>query len=143
MALAGSGTSDVTVASLITLSSGRASPGLAVRTSDDENGIIVSMVVRDGANRSSLHSISGGAYTLLAQQTDAGLRLGATYDLEVTADGRDIVVRLDGQTALRHRLDESIASLHAGVTTHGLRVMSNGTADDGGSSWNDIVIRAA
>lgn len=140
MALADAATSDVSIASSITLSPGRAAPGLALRMSDVGDGITLSMVVRSGQNRLSLHAVRGGKYTLLAEATDVGLELGATYGVVLRATGPNITVELDGRRMIDHRLPENLVSAYGSNNLHGLRIMSNSTADDRSSRWNDIVV---
>ncbi|MEM9746527.1 MAG: hypothetical protein AAF945_07515 [Actinomycetota bacterium] len=140
MALASAGSADVSVKSTITLSNGRAAPGLAVRATDENNGIIASMVLRDGHDRISLHAVHQGEYTLLAEVRAVGLRRGQTYELELVADGSRVSVELDGVSVLSHELSSDLAGRYGSNTSHGLRIMRNSTADDGGSRWNDVVV---
>lgn len=140
VAVADAGTADVTIASSITMSPGRSAPGLAVRTEDRNNTIVVSMVIRNGQTRLSLHAVEWGKYTLLAERTGVDLRPGATHDLRVSAVGATVTVDLDGRRVLSHRLSDARHTRFAEHTDHGLRIMRNSVADDGRSVWNDIVV---
>jgi hypothetical protein len=142
MALTDLGSPDVVVDSSVTLSPQRAAPGFALRATDRDNALVVSLVVRSGQNRVSLHAVEGGRYRLLSQANDFGLRLGGTHDVRVRVDGPSVVVVVDGRTAVTHRLSAQDQSRFGDATSHGLRVMRTSVADDGRSSWNHVSLAA-
>ena len=140
VAVVDAGTADVVISSSITMSPGRSATGVALRAADRDNAITVSMVIRDGQPRLSLHAVESGKYALLADRTGVGLGAGATHALRVTAVGRDITVDLDGVRVLRHRLSNDRQERFADNTRHGLRMMRSSVADDGRSVWNDFAV---
>lgn len=134
------GTPDVRVKSTIRLSTGRSATGLLLRATDRNNAIVVSLVVRNGQNRVSLHAIENGRYSLLDQRSGAGLGPGQLHLLEATVDGRSASVSVDGRSMIEYEFTAAQQLRHGSNTKHGLRVMRNNTADDGGSRWLDVAI---
>ncbi len=88
----------------------------------------------------SLHAVEDGRYTLLGEQTDFGLRAGTVHRVEATVEGRSVTVSVDGRTAVEHQLSVEHQARYGSNTDHGLRVMRNSRADDGGSRWLDVTI---
>ncbi|MGK2955527.1 MAG: SGNH/GDSL hydrolase family protein [Solirubrobacterales bacterium] len=126
---------DVSVVADVTLSLGRAAPGVSFRALDRRNQLLVSLVRRDGHDRVSLFKVDGGAYRELARVDGMGLVLGGSYVLRVDVVGSVVRVFVDGSLAFEYLLSGADAVTFGSRTKVGLRTYSSSGAEDGGSRW--------
>jgi lysophospholipase L1-like esterase len=128
---------DVSVESVMTLSSGNASPGLSVRAVDARNQLLVSLVRRSGENRVSLFKVDQGTYQELGRAA-LGLVAGGSYVLRVEAKGSAVRVFVDGVLVLERVLSSADAVTFGARSKAGLRTY--GGAEDGGSRWDNFAV---
>jgi hypothetical protein len=135
VALLDVGVRDVSVVADVTLSLGRAAPGVSFRAVDRRNQLLVSLVRRDGHDRVSLFKVEGGAYRELARVDGMGLVLGGSYVLRVDVVGSVVRAFVDGSLAFEYLLSGADAVTFGSRTKVGLRTYSSSGAEDGGSRW--------
>jgi hypothetical protein len=141
VALLDAGSANVRITTAMTLSTGNASPGLALRAADQNNQLTVGLTRRTGADRLTLHKIHGGTYTTLAEVSNMGLVAGRTYQVTVEADGPTIRVTIDGTPRLTHTLSAADHNtFNTNRTKHGLRAFASSNSENGGSRWDDFAV---
>ncbi len=138
VALLDVGVADVSVESVVTLSSVRATPGLSFRAVDSSNQLLVSLVRKGSQDRVSLFKVDGGVYGLLSEVSGVGLVLGASYVLRVDVVGSLVRVFVDGGLLLEYSLEGADAVTFGSRTGVGLRTFRSAGGDDGASRWDDV-----
>lgn len=137
------GSADVHVSANLTLSSGTSQSSLALRAQDESTQLILALIV-DDRNRIDLTARTlGGGYANLARIDGAGLVPGQTYDVAVRMERDEIEVFIDGVSRIRHTLSVADQATFGGLTGMGMRTFFGTGAEEGGSRWDDFVVRAA
>ena len=140
---------NVAVSADVTLSatSNRADTGLVFRVVDNNNYLLVVMnkigttVTTDGIR---IFKRASGTFTeLAATSTAQGHVNGTTYALRVVANAGSLEVFVDNVSKLTHTLSSGDQSLFGANTSHGVRVNASGSADNGGSRFDNFLVVAA
>jgi hypothetical protein len=142
VALLDVGHADASLEATLKLSTGRAAPGLSFRAFDAATQLYVVLEKRSGIDRIALVRVSGGSSQELTARERYGLVSGASYRVRVEAIGGEIRVFVDEQAVLEHVLTGTDASTFGAGTGFGLRTFKRGNVDDGGSTWDDVVVRS-
>lgn len=135
---------DAVVSADITLANTRAFIGMNGRFLGIlEYGLWAWLQITPGVNEIFLSkdTTSGGGW--LATLPNAGLVLGATYNLQLSMVGNVVNVLLNGNVVLSYTLSGGEYQRYGAATWHGLfAIVGSGAGDDGGSRWLNFKVSA-
>jgi hypothetical protein len=145
---------DVEVAAEITLSPTpeRANVGVVALFVDRKNHLTCKIEVTEGHPDGLLsigEELAGTTTSLLAERDRVGLRNGGTYRLVLSVPrslgSRPVTCSVTGEgirkTRVSHVLSSEGLSAYGDGTSQGLRIKIFDDEDDGGSSWDDFLVR--